>query len=737
MSKVETFALHDRVIRSQTPYALVMDSTSVINLMRKNVAIPKIVVAGDVVEDYLQFSLVSKDPTIRHNWQRYSRTTAERHFGGAALAADLLRSCLSPESVASYQLPVSGLRPNPNLVRSYIKLQQFPIQKFQKEEKVFRVEEFIGFADGSGPLAFDIKHPGAKLVVLNDCGNGFRDQESRWPDAIKNNDKPIVILKTSSPIAEGALWRELVRRHNNRLLVVVNADDLRREGGYISRGISWERTALDFAMQVKENPTLREIKRCRNIIVRFGLEGVIHYSNHGTERIRIFYDPDQIEGEYSEQFDGKMYGVGTVLCVSIALNLVGDRFRFPNTRTIEAYIRDGLVAIRRLLRFGFGGDFSDLRIQHEEVFSRSSSSRHLAMSRIPSAVSASMQDARSWSFLKQIAGNRLPSLAETIVIEGKIPPAQFGVPLARFSDLETLDRSEIESYRGIRSLFYEFVSSKDPVRPLSIAVFGQPGSGKSFGITEIAKDLREGTIEHGYVFNLAQFTSIKDLTEALHTVRDVPLRGKVPLVFFDEFDAPFQGQLGWLKYFLAPMQDGKFKDGENMHPIGKAIFVFAGGTSDTFEEFRDKFKSSGDTKLENEAKLPDFISRLRGYINVIGPDPVGARDNQAIIRRAVMLRSLLLRKCRHLIRNGKVEIDEGVLHAFLNTPKYEHGVRSMEALIDMSVLVHKKRFERSALPTKDQLQLHVDSDDFLSLVLDHSRLRRIRTSRRSGRRAKP
>ncbi len=86
-------------------------------------------------------------------------------------------------------------------------------------------------------------------------------------------------------------------------------------------------------------------------------------------------------------------------------------------------------------------------------------------------------------------------------------------------------------------------------------------------------------------FNVAQFTSVDDLTDAFHKLRDLVLEGKVPLVFFDEFDASFNGELGWLKYFLAPMQDGLFKDGETMHPVGKSIFVFAGGTSNTFQQF--------------------------------------------------------------------------------------------------------------------------------------------------------
>ena len=55
-------------------------------------------------------------------------------------------------------------------------------------------------------------------------------------------------------------------------------------------------------------------------------------------------------------------------------------------------------------------------------------------------------------------------------------------------------------------------------------------------------------------FNLAQFRSPDDLVDALHVVRDQALGGGIPLVFWDEFDTALDGrELGWLRYFLAPM----------------------------------------------------------------------------------------------------------------------------------------------------------------------------------------
>jgi hypothetical protein len=275
-----------------------------------------------------------------------------------------------------------------------------------------------------------------------------------------------------------------------------------------------------------------------------------------------------------------------------------------------------------------------------------------------------------------------------------------------------VDRQEIESLRSIRSLVSEYVAQPHPKRPLSIAVFGPPGSGKSFGITQLALALRPGEIEPKE-FNLSQLRSTDELLYAFHEVRDIGLGGKIPLVFWDEFDGDYQGTYGWLRYFLAPMQDGKFQHGNLTHPIGRAIFVFAGGTSETLDNF-------GKNVSEDEAraaKVPDFVSRLKGYLNVLGPNPLaGGNDPYYLLRRAILLRSMLSRDAKHLLRNGELQIDSGVLRALLLTWKYKHGARSMESVIAMSQLEGKTRFERSSLPTKAQLDLHVDGQDFRALV---------------------
>lgn len=54
------------------------------------------------------------------------------------------------------------------------------------------------------------------------------------------------------------------------------------------------------------------------------------------------------------------------------------------------------------------------------------------------------------------------------------------VPTAKFGSLVTADRSEIDSFRKIAHMLKKYLMDGEPKKPFSIAVFGRPGSGKSF-----------------------------------------------------------------------------------------------------------------------------------------------------------------------------------------------------------------------------------------------------------------
>jgi hypothetical protein len=82
------------------------------------------------------------------------------------------------------------------------------------------------------------------------------------------------------------------------------------------------------------------------------------------------------------------------------------------------------------------------------------------------------------------------------------------------------------------------------------------------------------------------------------------------------------------------------------------------------------------------------------------------------------MRSLLERKAIDLFDSqGNLQIDSGVLEAFLKVYQYKHGARSLEAVLDMSMLSDSKSFEAAALPPTEQLHLHVDAVQFCRLLV--------------------
>jgi hypothetical protein len=683
-----------------------------------------VVVAGDVTIDWLEIS----KPPVNHgsNWQSYVGTHLIARPGGALLLAEFLRSVTDIKVLAPELANIETV-PSQTVVHSFAYLQKLPYSRDNKDKNntVFRVKQYKGYAGPSqgapACLSVNDEDPRAQLVVLDDAGNEFRSTKEAWPQALREGNKPIIIIKMSRPIAQGLLWEELQQYHSDRLIVVINAEHLRREGVSISRRLSWERTAKDFVWQMACNKDLINLHNCAHLIVRFGVDGVIlHTRRQGLVESRLFFDPKMGEDAFGDAHPGNMIGTGTAFVAALTAQIASEGI--PG---VGEGIRQGIISARRLWEYGFGRDLENIDYPVTQIFKpvpRDQSS--IAEVIIPNPTAAEPADPDYWCILNDQKQAAIEELAFDYVRYGP-DQALTSVPVGQFRYLRTFDRSEIESFRSIRNLIKEYLSSPKVSRPLSIAVFGSPGSGKSFGVTEVAESVAPGQL-HRIEFNLSQFNSEKDLISAFHSVRDILLEGKVPIVFFDEFDSAFNGKLGWLKYFLAPMQDGKFRDGEAMHPIGKAIFVFAGGTCSTFHEFSgSKINYQDNQEAPNaaareefrSAKGTDFVSRLRGYVNIKGPNPLDANDDLYMIRRALNLRFIMEDNAGHLFDRNVLRIDQGVLRAMIKIREFKHGIRSMLAIVEMSMLTGLDRYEQTALPSAEQLELHVDSDMFLRLVV--------------------
>jgi hypothetical protein len=682
-----------------------------------------ITVAGDICIDWLQFPIKAKDSGL--NWGLYPGTCLIAKPGGALLLAEFLHMStgiivLSPKLEGIENIPPE------QVLHSNAELDFFPYSSDPKEKNkpVYRVRRFLGFTGPvnttSGLSQVEDDDPDSDIVILDDAGNGFRENTEYWPKAIRTNGKkPVVILKMSRPLAEGKLWDHVRGVHSEKLIIVINADDLRAMGVNISRCLSWERTALDFVWQMASNPKLLLLANCGNIVVRIGLEGAIHYMRKGNKvESRLYFDPATIEDGFKVKYPGEMQGLSSAfvaaLAVKIADSIANGKEFFD---AVGEGVRNGLADSRRLFKYGFGNTIYQPAIPGPEFF-REKESDVLVDVVVPNPTVSEPADPNFWCILKEAKGTLLEEMAFDIVVRGD-NAALTHVPVGSFGKLKTVDRAEVESFRSISNLMQEYVRSESSSRPLSIAVFGSPGSGKSFAVTEVAESVAPNQVER-IDFNVSQFKSPSDLISAFHRVRDIALTGKIPLVFFDEFDSTFEGKLGWLKYFLAPMQDGVFREGDIVHPIGKAIFVFAGGIYSSFTAFSSDKPDVQEKDLEDfkNAKGPDFVSRLRGYVNILGPNPVDDNDTVFMIRRAMLLRSLIDRKVKHLKdSNNHVRIDKGVLRALIKVPNYRHGARSIEAIIEMSMLNGQKCWEQAFLPAKEQLKLHVDEEMFSRLVV--------------------
>nr|WP_092074168.1 RyR domain-containing protein [Dendrosporobacter quercicolus]NSL47709.1 Ryanodine receptor Ryr [Dendrosporobacter quercicolus DSM 1736]SDM79967.1 RyR domain-containing protein [Dendrosporobacter quercicolus] len=595
-----------------------------------------------------------------------------------------------------------------------------------KGNKKYRVSRFLGF---TGPatgqpklLPVENDNADADMVIIDDENNGFNSNRNYWPLALTTPGKtPIVLYKMNNPIDTNALWQNLAKHHMNNTIVIINADDLRAKGVNISKSLSWEKTAQDFVWQINNSPSLAFLANCRHLIIPFGLEGAIYYRNEGSKESYLYFLPYAFEGGSVKDSQGRMSGLTSCFVAGLARSIAsGYAHREELPFSIGDGIRTGIVAAQKFFLTGFGNPVQADRFPSPAIFSEWEKDfvSKEDVQDVIIRISANADCQSCWYILKDKSSANLAEIAYSIVKNGVKQALKF-IPIAQFGKLQTVDRTEIESYRSINNLMSEYIAAVNTVRPLCIAVFGTPGSGKSFGVTEIAASIAPALIRK-LNFNLSQLRSPLELINAFHKVRDISLEGKIPLVFFDEFDSAFEGKLGWLKYFLAPMQDGVFRERDSLHPIGKAIFVFAGGTSSTFEEF-----CGGDISDEQEqkyflqefkgAKGPDFLSRLRGYVNILGPNQTDQQQDQLfIIRRAMLLRSLLETKVPQLINdNDEAQIDNGILRALLKIPRYKHESRSMEAILEMSMLNHAKKWEQSYLPSKEQLKMHVDEEQFL------------------------
>ncbi len=669
------------------------------------------------------------------------------------------------------------------IVHSLLQLSLYKSAPDAKKADTIRVKWPHGFSGPKdGDPSMKIHPPGesdnpARVVVLDDTGNRFRRAPEQWPAVVGKPPAPglhppTIVYKLHRPLPAGKgtnqLWDAVTAHHADRCLVIVSVDDLRERDAPISRGLSWERTALDLVWQLLHTESFASLRDCPHLVVRFGLDGALYWHRSQGEKepeyaAWLVYDPSGIEGTGASACPGQMVGYGSAFTAAIVHQLavapVAERFCIAKDKeeklrppeAIQRGLKAGLAASRRLLALGFGKDGGCPAYPKAELFGVGDQPSFFACQPVPIIPGASVPDRGYWRLLESIFSGKTALLQRAVAMtatgakpvdaDGKEAEALLkAAPVAVFAKaLRALDRREVENYRALYCLLREYIGMPSTSRPLSVAVFGPPGAGKSFGVKMVAKALEElggSRPIQPITFNLSQYQKADDLAVVFHLVRDYVLQNRIPLVFFDEFDASMDGRaLGWLRYFLAPMQDGEFLDRGAPHPIGQAIFVFAGGTCGTYAEFARPFLgrcSTNEDVLKREAfrnaKGPDFLSRLRATLDIPGLDlqaefdpfgPVEAFpcEPAILLRRASIFHYQLGEKAPHLRdADGVFRVSAPVLRVLLHLPKFVHGNRSFEAMLDMSHFQGADKFTPALLPACGHTALHADATHLVQLL---------------------
>ena len=522
-----------------------------------------IVVAGDICLDVVGIpippSADSKEGT--DNWRQTGETRTHYLLGGALLLEYWIKSAAGGPFVSG---PIPCLP-----------------QDLSCGSSMVAPHGFSGPKCGDPCLTILPPAPSAppQIIVLDDTGNRFRRTPTQWPTAITGDRPPaesLVVYKLHRPLPEPksgdnsknipdqatcSLWSEVTRQFPDRRIVVISVDDLRNMDASISRGLSWERTALDLVWQLLNTDRLTELRDCPHLIVRFGLNGAVYWQRtsptekQGAQyRAWLVYDPSAIEGTAEHEHEGEMVGYGSAFTAALTGKLAqvdsndlvpvkssdGTLKPADCIECIASGIEAGLLASRRLLKFGYGHVPKDEQTRltwrpaypSEELFSPAAKKEpFFACEPIPIIPATIVPDRGYWRLLYSIfEGKRqLLHTAVALTATGAKPnsPAEKQaadllkrVPTAVFAKaLRTHDRREIENYRALYSLMLDYIGHNAPPRPLNIAVFGPPGAGKSFGVKQVAKalsQLRGPRPIETLTFNLSQYETPQQLADAFH-----------------------------------------------------------------------------------------------------------------------------------------------------------------------------------------------------------------------------
>jgi hypothetical protein len=497
------------------------------------------------------------------------------------------------------------------------------------------------------------------------------DSKYQFYNKLLDTDNWIIVRTLPTDVKKiSPLLKILMKRKNpEKTIIILNSNDLKIAGFNISRGVSWEQLIIETYIELTESELFEFFKY---LIVCFEHEGIMTFDNI-KKNYSLLYYPKEIEGDYLRKYHSKVFGIVNTFHAVMSIKFYEKDDRSDMSSLLGDISRFGLLSMRWLIKHGYT-DQCDY--PYAKLIEYIMSNKIEADNKEIKIINLLRKDITTLTSIleRKLKNEKSPDELYKNIINNGIEKTLIDIPLLKYENFISIDRNEIESYRKIHNHFEEYLLDQNVKKPLSVCVFGPPGAGKSFGINEMVRHFQKirDIKTHMCNFNLSQF-NLDDLPYAFDEIRDISLKGEVPIVFWDEFDSEVDGQeLGWLKRFLAPIQDGIYYEKANRHFIGKTIFIFAGSVYHNLkqiENVKEKYKAY---------KLPDFLDRAAENLDIPGLSPL-RQDRLYKIKCVIIIRKVIE---KYLSINESDKITLPSIDKFLNLldrSDYEHGIRTLES----------------------------------------------------------
>lgn len=216
-------------------------------------------------------------------------------------------------------------------------------------------------------------------------------------------------------------------------------------------------------------------------------------------------------------------------------------------------------------------------------------------------------------------------------------------------------------------------------KPLNIVMHASPGTGKSHFVECLADAMKEDGVGQVTV-NMTSTGGLDDLAGPLDEVRNLKVKGKLPILFLDEFDSNPQNYA----LLLPLLWDGKVVIGGRTIELGKFVAILAGSMpeiGDALSKARNVKSIAGRNgpKKDHPTKLHDLVSRINGPEMTI-PD-LDFEDVAAGRCRKVDKVCLTISLLRERFGSDLCKVPWALLK-FVSDTKFRYGVRSISNLVD-------------------------------------------------------